>query len=291
MSQNDPYFQFPLSCLAFGKDPIERLRHIVNFCCATVGTQKSAAMTIQEMTELVNAMPEDDQPSGIRMNSRDSMAVVIGMLALRIRQGNVETVQDQHDLLLSFCNNMASRHGASPLVRIRNDLVWDAIHGRLPYRSFAVLCAVYCVIGRNAWPVRITRDRIIAGALGYKTPRMLTDAVLKKRQDGACLLTVNQVRYTLDKLEGASLFVRVQLSPRRVYFSNRMTREEMADALFKNATNRKIKLATHRKGDRELQARIKNAIIAVNPQMRAPAFQHEDATESPKSHHEVTTII
>ncbi len=85
--------------------------------------------------------------------------------------------------------------------------------------------------------MRITRERLIAGALGYKCAAMLDgesgQRLLAERQDKARPLTVAQVRHTLDALEANGHFARCQASKRTVYFSNRLSRTEVREQLFK----------------------------------------------------------
>jgi hypothetical protein len=285
MSNNDPYFQFPLSALAWGKTPEARKSAIMDFCIVEMGRNRGAAMTTAEMKAEVATWPAENHPAGLRLTDRGHLALCVGMKVLKVAHGNVQTITLNAVTLSHAIAGMAAKHGASPFVRIRHDLFWDAFKEKMEYRRFAVLCAVYAVIGAKEYPVRITRDRIRAGALGYKTAAMMTPEVIALRTDGAQPLTDMQIRRTLDELENASLITRVQVSKRKVVFSNRMDRKEMTAAVLATATKRATKLRNHRDDDQKLQAAIK----VVNHPKPTPRINHAVTTGQPLSNHSVTT--
>lgn len=290
MSRNDPYFQFPLCCLAFGDDPVARLQHVVDWCCVNMGKQMGQLMTRNQLQQLAHDMPPEERPNGLNPNSAPHATIAAGMKRLHVRGGNAAQMLRQHETLTVFCDAIQANHGRFPLVRIRADLLWDTIHGEMPYRNFAVLCGVYSVIGAKKYPARITRDRIRAGAMGYKNVAMMTSDVLKQRQDGAQPLTIDQLRHTLDVLETASCFARVQFSPRRVYFSHRMTREEMSKQLVTSKARRDTVVRANRAADRELRARIRRTIKVGTPQRKRLRDPQAHPKAAPPCPHNVPTI-
>jgi hypothetical protein len=213
------------------------------------------------------------------------------MLVLNVGRGNCDEALQNHAAVSSHIAREASLHGASPYIRVRSDLMWDAIGGSRSYRDFSVLCAVYAAIGAKAYPVRIIRPRIIAGALGYKAPALMTPGSLAERADNATPLTTDQLRYTLDRLEADGLFARVQASPRCTYFSHRMTRAELAGNVLTMKTRRAVRLRDNRAADRVLQEKIRDAIKVgktANQSPRSPRNVPATPTSSP---HTVPTLI
>jgi len=105
--------------------------------------------------------------------------------------------------------SLLSKVGKSPQVRVGVDIVQDTSEGRFDFRDFAVLLAVYAIIGDKSY-ASVHRDRVRAGAMGYGSAKDLFDAygkvtrtgemLLSRRQDGTQPLTLDQCRYTLDKL-------------------------------------------------------------------------------------------
>lgn len=257
------YYQFPLCCLSFGKDHKTRLYHILHYCIVAAGAQKRETMNRDELTEYATDSDKSKWPCGMKPTVLQHLEILAGMKFLGVSNGSIENTQNDAAAIACHIRNTTEKEGAHPLVRIRNDLFWDCVNGGLPYRDFAVLTAVYAAIGSKTFPVRVTRDRIQAGALGYKTKASMTPEALAQRLDGAMPLTENQIRYTLNHLEATTLFTRVQLSPSKVYFSNRMTAEEMREKLFSWKTRPAVKLAKNRNADREMQQAIKNTIKAV----------------------------
>lgn len=256
------YFQFPLCCLSFGNDYKSRLYHIVSFCIVAAGAKKWETTNRDELTEYAAEYDRSKWPSGMKTTVLRHLQILAGMKFLGVTGGSIDSTEEEAAAIDKHISITAAKEGGYPLVRIRNDLFWDCVHGKLPYRDFSVLAAVYAAIGSKTFPVRVTRDRIQAGALGYKTKASMTPEALASRKDGATPLSENQIRYTLDHLEATTLFTRVQLSPRKVFFSNRMTAEQMREQLVSWKTRPAAKLATNRKADREMQQAIKAAIKA-----------------------------
>lgn len=211
---SEVYFQFPLYALAYGKEPKQRLSEIISYCCLEVGMKESAGMMLKEKKTAADALSK--KPEGFNHTLQNHLALAIGMKILNVCNGNVLTILDEHKAVRQFVYDMTKEHGASPLVRIRNDLFWEALKGQMDYRRFSVLCAVYWIIGSRDY-CRGIRGRIISGAMGYKSFGMMTPKLLEQRADGAKPLTENQVRRTLDDLENSSLFVRVQAGKRTVF--------------------------------------------------------------------------
>lgn len=272
------YFQFPLYALAYGTEAKQRLSEIISYCCLEVGKKESAGMTVKE--KKTEAEKLTSKPGGFNQANHDHLALLIGMQILNVCNGNVGTMFHEHEEVGLFLNGMTVKHGPSPLVRIRNDLFWEAVKGEMDYRRFSVMCGVYAVIGSKDY-CRVTRDRIRAGAMGYKSAGMMTPEVIAQRKDGAKPLTENQVRRTLDDLECSTLITRVQVSNRKVVFSNRLSRKEITEKVLASETKRVSKLRIFRKEDQELRASIK----AVKRPERAPRINRTVTAESPQSNH------
>jgi hypothetical protein len=248
------YFQFPLYTLAYGSNETERLRGIIGFCCWEMGCKWGKGISVDGLKHhVMRCSKPEDRPDDFDGHETDSLKYVCGQMLLGVRKGTVQEAERQRTSLEIFYSDMRTAHGPSPFVRIRWDLLWDAIGGRLRYREFAVYAAVVSIIGSKKFPVRITRERIIAGALGYKSYKMMTPDVLASRTDGAKPLTEKQVRLTLDSLEERGLFARVRGSQRSVYFSTRMSRAELLKAV-SEMTVKRSRVQKNRLEDRKTWA-------------------------------------
>lgn len=232
------YFQFPLSVLSYGDNPRQRISEMISWCSVKTGENAAenmdqyalAGMTqrlIDKIGDREHDFVEDDQEHINCLLGGDILSVRIGSFA--------NAVTEYRRIQAHFAMQMA-RHGPEPLVRVRSDIVWDALHERIPYREFAVLCAIYSVIGDKEWPVKITRETINTRFLGYKNEAVASSYGF--RRDGMKELTERKLKDTIKKLEARGFFVKVNPSRTEAYFSHRMSRRELADAVIKVKSKR-----------------------------------------------------
>ncbi len=247
------FYQFPLCALAYGANHEQRFQTIVSWCCDTAGAGLYEKMNRAKLKEYALNYGRESWPGCVSRNETRHLQFLAGMRKLEVCNGHIPSMIERVGSLQSFIDAMQNKHGRAPHVRIRNDLFWDAVKGVMPYRHFAVLAAIYACIGAKKYPVRITRDRIRAGMLGYKSPAMMTNEVMEQRQDKELfeVLTDRQIRTVLDHLEETSLFARVQTSARVVYFSNRMQADAMRKHLADWIGRRNTRAAGNREADRE----------------------------------------
>ena len=281
MAKSDPYFQFPLSMLAYAAKPQDRLSAIIDFCCVQVGTriydQIEAGETGDDVDSRIARFSAESLPKGFNGEDEHHVRLVLGMQALNVAHGIADTILATARKAIQFNSAMAGCFGAYPLVRLRAGLLWDAYkESGLTYRDFAVLCAVFSVIGGNDGPVRIHREWIIARSMGYKRAKDMTASELKLRADKAQPITIDQLRYTLDRLEARSLFARVQVNRRLTVFSHRMTRKELSEAAVQRFGRPNV-LRVNRQNDRDVQERIKRARASYHSGGKSTA-----AAESPQ---------
>jgi len=275
MAKTDSYLQFPLCLLAYGKDIPTRMAAIFAFGARTIGRrfiEKQGEDFIVDGFIAGIVPPElervyDDSPS--------QREIVIGLHKLKFEPNDelFESMVKGLESADSFCAKMKRRYGKSPLVRIKADYAVEVLRGTgMSYRTFSTLCGLFSVIGNKHYPMRITRDRIRARAMGYKSANMLfskdgklTESgqkLLAEREDGAPPLTTDQVRYTLDILEENGHFARVQANKSQIYFSDRMTREGIYYWLYDWKTQRPNIVKFNRWQDRQLQYAIKQGRAA-----------------------------
>lgn len=286
MPTSETYYQFPLSMLAYAKNTGDRLSAIVDLCCHDVGERVAVQIEGGEQDydaeTLIARRPAEDMPGGYDADNAEHVNLVLGMVTLGVIKGNTAHMLASAKKAATFNAAMAGRFGAFPLVRLRGDLLWETIKNSMSYRDMAVLCAVFSVVGAKAGPVRITRETIIARAMGYKRPQDMTETELNARTDKAKPLTADQVRWTLDRMEARSLFARVQVSRRVTVFSHRLDRKALAEAAAKHFGRPDV-LRVNRANDRELQERIKRErhSIKVGTGEKSPLNPHTVPTRVP----------
>jgi hypothetical protein len=274
------YFQFRLSALAYGDaDYRKRLQDIMAWC---IVKRADILQRKYSSKELLETIKYKDMKYFNRFSDRH-IAIVASINSLQLNdEGDIRVIVEQAKGLESFISMQAERHGLSSFVRIRHDLFFDCLKGEFNYRDFAVLCSIYAVIGSKEYPVIITRKRIIAGALGYKSPSLMTIQALSERQDKEQPLTEKQLRLTLDNLEGRNLIMRVQASPRKVYFSNRMTRREMMEKIFAAKIRRISTVKKNRKEDRSFASAMNSTIKVALSKIETKAEPYEGQEGSTK---------
>jgi hypothetical protein len=313
------YFQFPLPLLAFGADVETRLRTVVAYAIVTTGRGKYCTMSREEAVEIAKQIPLENRPQGLHLDRADHISIALGRKILGVVNGTVADDVDRFSTAEEFLRADKEAHGPAPTVRVLSRYAWEVLNGTgMDYRKFSVLCAIYCVIGAKAYPVLITRDRIRAAALGYKSARMLFDEfgklteagerLLAQRIDGARPLTLNQVRSTIKKLNEAGHFAKASPNARQTYFSHRMTAVELRSRLLQWKTRPVFTGNLSRSADQELQAKIKATNQANGKSPRdhhfnsAPTLIDEKAVETtaesphhastataPQDHHCITT--
>ena len=314
MSKSDPYYQFPLSGLAYGSTRMIRMDHIASFCVRDLGEKLGSDKSLSDLQLENSGLSQAAWPPGIETNVREHQYVLLGMQVLESVAGkHVQDILAQHKKVKMFCQEMEQRWGASPYVRLRADIFQQmsncSVRG---YRDFAALCGIYARLGASRYQ-RLTREQIMAAALGYKSPRIMP-LHLREREDGASPMTTSAVRTTLDSLESRQLLVRCELSARRVLFSNRLSRDELL-ANCEQLIRREDMVKLNRSEERSIRTATKAASreAAQTPQAHTHTDRHynrnnwcngvndhagtaqgkppESTSVSPRHRHDIATII
>lgn len=179
----------------------------------------------------LNGQEEDAVcPDGVELDleNEDDAAWVHALRRMRWKFSSLESFKVRLGEALKHLSEFEKIYGRSPLVRMPEGLFDSWASKERSFREFGVLCAVYSIIGTKKY-ARINRHDIRQRALGYhrgmlrfSSGNVLPGAhsVLRGRLDGLSFLTLDQVRYTLDRLEMDNLFFRFSPS-RRVTLASR----------------------------------------------------------------------
>lgn len=259
VSATDTYFQFPLCSLAFCETEKERLEHIISFGFIEAGVamykKLDAEIRKQKAEQFLN---HSDTPDDYKRSNDHHVAAMIGAKEIGITVGSLVYSMNRWTELSEFRNQFQTKHGNDVLVRIKKGLVFEVRDDKgISYRQLSILCAVYSCIGATEKPVRITKATIQCRMLGYKSAKVMT-AEIKSRKDTAKPLTPRQIGYTLDSLDERKFFARARPNERQTYFSHRLTKDELNDALFKRKTAKARFHATRKTDNNTLMERIKS---------------------------------
>ena len=261
---SEPYFQFPLCALAYGGTPKERLNAILDYAVLETGETIWRGYDAFEQRFWLAAWKNDTRlPADINLDRPLHQAVMAGATSLRVRMPPLDQLVRRHDDLMRFVNKHGDLYGASPLVRVRHDLFFEARDGKgVSYPEFTVLAAIYSVIGDKKSPPRICQSTIRHRALGYKSPTV-QEAELGRRTDGAQPLTEWQLRRTLDRLHERKLFARFTYGRRLTYYSHRINDQELRAAIVERKSYRAVFQWIRKRADQEATDKIRNACAST----------------------------
>jgi hypothetical protein len=281
MAKTDNYLQFPLCLLAYGKDVPTRMAAIFAIAARTIGRGFIEKQGEDFIVEGFIAGIAPTEFGDVYDDSPSQREIVIGLHKLKFELNDelFESIVKNLEAADSFCAKMKSKYGNSSLVRIKAEYAIEALMGTgMSYRNFSILSGLYAAIGDKSYPVSITRDRIRAGAMGYKSSKMLFtkdgmvhqcgQRLLEEREDGTQPLTTNQVRYSLDILERNGHFGRVQANKNEVLFSHRIYPKNMRVMIYDGKTGQANIVKRRRQQDREFQKLIRQGYAAKSEQER-----------------------
>jgi hypothetical protein len=232
------YFQFPLCLLASGEDYKERLQHIVSYC-----VYQQAKRTNPKF------------PRSARNGSLEEAANFLG-----VNIGSPDSTISRWREADSFVRYWEQRYGKDARVRIGTTLLWEAYdNSGVSYREFSILCALNSIIGkRRSVPKRITEPRIRVRAAGFKSWDVAKSELPSDESRKARLLTVDQVRYTLENLHERKFFARARVGAKTVKYMLGVTDDELRALLLRHETYRPRFKAERAKKDAELMAAIRS---------------------------------
>jgi hypothetical protein len=249
MAADDTFFQFPL-CLLSLPETQDRTQAMMYYAIIEHGRKAAVDMKI---ADLVDAIDGDGLPGRFRRTDRTHLELAYGNKLIVITGGDAVMAAECRDRCAGHVHQYERKHGRDAVCRMRRDLLFSVRDGGMTWRDFSTLAAVYSIIGGKPFPVLVHRSMIQARGLGYKSPSIMQAEIAGR--DDVSPLTEKQIRLTLDSLECAGWFARVQASARKVYFSNRMTRDDMIAHLEKSATAQG-RAINNRMRDRAVMARL-----------------------------------
>ena len=232
------YFQFPLCLLALGENHQERLQHIVSYCLYEQAKRRNPKF-----------------PRSARNGSLEEAANFLGV-NIRSPDSTISRWREAD----GFVRNWEQRYGKDARVRIGTKLLWEAYdNSGVSYREFSILCAINSIIGkRRSVPKRITEPRIRVRAAGFKSWDVAKSELPSDESRKARLLTVDQVRYTLENLHARKFFARARVRAKTVKYMLGVTNDELRALLLRHETYRPRFKAERAKKDAELMAAIRS---------------------------------
>jgi len=170
--------------------------------------------------------------------------------------GNMETMIAEHQETENFVYAWREAGRKTCDVRVRQDLVFDARDaGDLTEREFRILAGIFSAIGAKPY-VKIGWLSVQCRAAGWlSTPPPI-------RPDLPCgpIYPRGQIERSLSELLARSLVVGVTYRRGERYWSHRLTRDQLWDAVKARKLRRPQARSAHAAGDAEKSAAIKQAL-------------------------------
>jgi hypothetical protein len=265
MSKENPYIQFPLCALAYGKTVNERLNAILDYGVADAGAKLwgKVGPELQRIQKSLWGRCRN-LPKGFNGENPLHCAALYRAHNLHIECSDMEYLVELYERLRKYVHKFEHRYGRDLLVRIKQQWLFKARdHQGLTYREFAVLCGIYSCIGDKP-AARVTQPRIRRCALGYRTAPIM-DAELPSRADGARPLTERQLRDTIARLHRNNFFARCTYGRRMTYYSIRGLDEQLRNRVMEQHTYPSTHRARQAAKDQAMTAAIKRAQAAQAP--------------------------
>jgi hypothetical protein len=241
MSQHDKYFTFPIALLQLGKSlddvtPSEaktRVSEIMDWCLWEMNKHLAEKRTSEPSADVMlvdMASRHSNYPGAFDCDDE------IDWLAAQKMFGIVHNVPcEQGKNLAEAIKNRVSMNAGKKLARVRSDILWSVIEGKMKWRDFAVLVAVNAVcfsekksaasggVSKKNAAASVKFSQLRAMAIGYGSAKHCSD-----HNAAGLVLSEKAIGRTVAKLRQRGWFVKA--SPdngRNTYYSNKMSEAQM----------------------------------------------------------------
>jgi hypothetical protein len=239
------YFQFPLCLLTYGKHERERMSAIIDYSIVNYSKKKLGS------------------------TKRDAIDTAAEVLCVNYQNTPLSHIVEQWKEVSEFVERFESRHGKDARVRIASSLLWDSYKGGLAYREFSVLCALNSILGKTTSPKRVTQPSLRVRAAGYKSWNVAIAEAATER-----LLSEDQIKRTLNRLDRRGFFARARIGGRTVLFKTGVSYEELCNEIEERETGKRLNRSAK---DRQLRFRLKAADSGVD--INRPAHINRDDSD------------
>ena len=282
--------RFPLCFLAYGENPVNRMRAVTLWCAFDVGRKSAPKLDAAEQRKALSEFA--GMPRGFIRNNHMHVEIALGMRATDVSGGDFNTIVPLVASLNSYLAEMESKHGRQPYASIRQDLVWEVIKGHgMSYREMSVLAAIISWLGTRQ-KAFIARSVIKHRMLGYKSVGVM-EREMAARQDGERELTKSELQTVLNRLHERGFFARVRKDPSHTYYSMRLPQDELEKSLLHAAGYKATFHEARKQRDKEFMARVRAAKSVANvdaANVDAEKIVHAASTPRPLDVHVASTL-
>lgn len=232
----------------------DRLNCIIDFGCVEVGKREWNTLSEFEKQLWRENPLAAWRSSKVDLTKDSHLETLIGAHRLNVRFSDVRGPIARHARLERHLRAFEQRHGGDVRVRLATDLVFEARdESGISFAEIAVLSGIYSKVGAAKTPVRITREEIRRRAHGCKSKNVF-QAEMSNR---AIFLTERQTRSIIDRLHQRGFFARLTFARRQTYYSNRLTADQLAEAVFQLKTRAAKTRYTRIQANSDITSRIR----------------------------------
>jgi hypothetical protein len=263
---SEGFFRFQLGLLAIYPDSGEfTLQAIVSACVVEVGRKTFASYDLKELRRL--AVEHDaDKYAELAPKSHDDHLIFMGAKTLNVSLGRIDSTRDRYEKVQEYLLGLSAA-AQNNRINIKTELFWDChstvagkqVDRSLSWREFRVLCALLSKVGSSKY-AKCGWQEIVARAAGWcgKSDRALTTPKELARRK-SLLLTREQIRATLTRLESDQFFARFQYRRAESWFS--FSCGDDRQALVKWISNSKARRAEQVRIQREKDALASTVVL------------------------------
>ncbi len=176
-----------------------------------------------------------------------------------------ESLSNQHNKMVEILDLLGINPEASPMIRLRWDLLEDWRRGKIKHFDVLCLCAIQSMIGSGKLR-RITRDQIAVRMMGFPSEsvfnREASDLVV------SALPSAKKVSRSIARLHEKSLISVVRPSKRENFFSISLSDSALSDAVKRLKTGTFARKYVSGARDRELQLELQEQRRALNESLQ-----------------------
>jgi hypothetical protein len=220
-----------------------------------------------DIAELRRMAVERDAESYAKLGpkSHDDHLIVMGAKPLNVSLGHIGSTRDRHDEAQDYLRS-ASAAAQNNRVNIKTELFWSChstaagkdVDRSLSWREFRVLCALLSKVGSSKY-AKCGWQEIVARACGWCGKKDMALATAKEAlRRKPLLLSREQIRTTLARLESDQFFARFQYRRAESWFS--FSCGDDRQALVKWISNSKARRAEQIRIQREKDA-LDSAVV------------------------------
>lgn len=165
---------------------------------------------------------------------------------------DIELIMKDHDTMNKYIKSFMMTYGKQPYCRIGEDFFLETIQKKFDYMTFSILCTITAVQGKRAEWKTISKERMRAGMLGYKSKRIMETENRSNKFNSDF-----QIRTRVERLRGIEIISHITVF-KYSYYSTFLAQNKLE----KLAKNRYLGKVKHEVENKNVQQKFNEKIRA-----------------------------